>query len=331
MFIERIQVFIKNTFRIIRRIITRLIELPFVLSAFCIIPLLTRKAELRLARFVGRLISGPLGKKKKKVALTNMDIVYGDSKTPAEKEELYRQQCEHFAMILLDYFWFSRKTSERVAKFCVMEEPELERRIAGDSPGFFHTSHIGNWEIGGQYVALRGRLITSVFRPLGTKLTMQLLLRFREATGQTTVAREGAVVGILRTFKDNGLVAVLLDQHTDLVDGGIYLDFFGLPAAFSNVIGQISNKHSVPISSVGIIYNRDLDRYIVKSYGSISGEEAANMKPEEITKWIVQNTEKMILDAPGQWLWTYRRWKRFRPSDDKSRFPYYAVLDTSAE
>lgn len=318
---------VRHLFKKIRRKTLRCVEWLVVSFARSIVPRLSRRAELRLARLIGRIMSGPAGRKNERVAMANMDIVYGDSKTAAEKKELYRRQNEHAAIVLLDYFWFSRDTAERVSKYCSPGDARIEEWIAGDWPGFFLTAHIGNWELGGQYAAWSGRTISSVFRPLGTRLTMRSLLRFRNATGQRAIPREGAVIGIMRALRGGRMVAMLLDQHTDTRDGGIYLDFFGLPAAFSNTIGLISHKLGMPICPVSVIYDKGTDRYSIKSYGLITSEDAKALAPEEITAKVVRFTEEMILDNPEQWLWVYRRWKRFRLSDDPSRFPWYAILD----
>ena len=51
--------------------------------------------------------------------------------------------------------------------------------------------------------------------------------------------------------------------------------------------------------------------------------------PKAITARIVAGLERMILANPGQWLWVYRRWKRWPLGDDPARFPFYAVVDRS--
>ncbi|MGI5869477.1 MAG: hypothetical protein ACOX9C_08555 [Kiritimatiellia bacterium] len=37
----------------------------------------------------------------------------------------------------------------------------------------------------------------------------------------------------------------------------------------------------------------------------------------------------MILAHPEQWLWFYRRWKRWPLDHDPARFPFYASIDRS--
>ncbi|MGI5869476.1 MAG: lysophospholipid acyltransferase family protein [Kiritimatiellia bacterium] len=293
-----------------------------------LVPRLSRRAQRRLARVVG-VVMASIPSRSRRIARANLDIVYGDTKTPREKRALLRAAFDHSALVLLDYFWFSRHTAERLTRHCVPADERMERWIVGRFPGLLVTGHFGNWELGGQYIALRGRSMWSVYRPIGTSRTLEPLLKFRRATGQQVIAREGAMMGMMRALRRNSLVALLLDQHTDPSDGGFYLDFFGLPAAFSNAAGHIANRLKIPIAIAGVFYNAAEDRYRLTIIDVISGEEAAALEPKAITTRIVADFERMILDHPEQWLWVYRRWKRWPLGDDPDRFPFYAVVDRS--
>lgn len=302
------------------------VEVGLVTLAGLIIPHLSRWAERRLAGWCGQLMF-VLDRQSRRVGFVNLDIVYGDTKTKREKKEILRASFRHTALVILDYFWFSRRTSERVSEYCYGDGDILERWMAGDFPGFVVTAHIGNWELAGQYVMNCGRKLWSVYRPIGTKMTLKALLRFRQTIGQRVIARKGAMKGVLRALRKNDLVAVLLDQHTNVNDGGIYLDFFGLPATFSTAPATLANRQSVPICIACARHDPKTDTYRMMVYDEISGEETAAMSPEAITERVISVIARMILDAPEQWLWAYRRWKHYRPGDDSSRFPFYSKQD----
>ncbi len=291
-----------------------------------VIPRLSRCTEKKLAVGLGNFLF-VFGGSSKRIALANLDIVYKTKKTPIEKKAIMKAAYRHAALVMLDYFWFSRETFKRLDAFCRVESDEVNQWISGTSPGIFVTAHIGNWELAGQYVASRGRAMWSVYRPIGTRKTLRTLLDFRKATGQKVIARDGAMVGMLRALHSNGLVALVLDQHTEVIDGGVYVDFFSLPATFSNSPGVLAKRLGVPICVVCAIHDAVSDQYVLKSYDVISAHDIADMSPEAIPARIAKGISTMILDNPEQWLWGYRRWKRYRAQDDPDKFPFYAKKD----
>ena len=309
-----------------RRFLRSFVEVTLLVVAGFVVSRLSRKTERRLARVIGTLMR-LMGRESCRIARANLDVVYGSSKTATEKTQIMFESFNHAALVLLDYFWFSRRTEERVKKHCRADEM-IEQWITGDFPGIFVTAHIGNWELGGQYTAFRGRAMWSVYRPIGTQKTLRTLLKFRQATGQNVIAREGAMMNMMRALRSKSIIALLLDQHTELVDGGLYLDFFGLPAAFSNAAGVLSHRLRVPVCTAGVVHDPEQDLYRISTYRVISGEESSRLEPEAITREIVSAISRMILEHPEQWLWSYRRWKRFRVQDDATKFPFYAKLDS---
>lgn len=292
------------------------------------IPYCSRQGARRIARVVGFLMVA-FPTRARRVAAANLDVVYGTTQTAKEKRRILVKSFYHSAGVLIDYFWFSHRTAERLAEYCEGDDARFMEWMHGNDPGFVVTAHIGNWELGGQCIALKGRTMWSVFRPIGTHRTLDTLLRFRQATGQKVIPRTGAMMGILRAVKHRDLVALLLDQHTDPQEGGIYLDFFGLPAAFSNAVGILAQREGIPICVLGMVHDACRDRYCIQCYGELKSADVKQMEPQAITAWIVAAMERMILANPEQWLWMYRRWKRYPYGEDPKRFPFYAVEDRS--
>ncbi|MCL1910482.1 MAG: hypothetical protein FWG05_06080, partial [Kiritimatiellaeota bacterium] len=250
----------KFLFRRIRRKFHDAIEYAAVGLAGAVVPRLSRRGELRLAKFLGAA-AFHLARGTRRISLANLNIVYGAAKTRAEKLAIAKAATIHTLQIMLDYFWFSRDTRTRLERHCVCEDSVVNGWLDGTAPGFFVTAHIGNWEVAGNYVSFRGRKLSSVYRPIGTEKTLARLSEFRKSTGQQMISKEGAGMGILRALKSGGIVALVMDQHTDLRDGGIYFDFFGLPAAFTNVCGIFANRMKIPVCVAGAFYDETSDTY----------------------------------------------------------------------
>lgn len=293
------------------------------------IPMLTRRAERRIARFIGWLV-WRLRLEYCRIARDNVDMICGDMRTDAQKEAFLKKVFEHAGLVVMDYFWFSRHVKKRVLTYCEVGDDISRRWVEEDFPGVFCTAHFGNWELGGHFISEHGRRLWSVFKPMGCRAVSKGLLSFRGRSGQHVIEREGAMIGVLRALRAKDVVAMVLDQHTELPDGGVYADFFGKPATFSLSVGTLSHRLHVPILIAGMVYHPDRDRYVMTTIREITAEEAARMTPEEITMAIRDGFETMIRRHPDQWLWMYRRWKRYRPCDNPAEFPAYARIDAYA-
>lgn len=315
--------------RALRRVVRDALLSPFqcflLLLALWIIPALPRKREVALGRWLGRRLAAM--KRFRSIALANLDLAYGDRKTPEEKQALHLASMEHLGMIVLDYFWFSRHTRERVAKYCKAGDETIERWNSGTFGGSFISAHLGNWDLGGVFVASSGRTLWSVYKPFGTGMATKLLARFRSCQGQRVIQRHGAITGVMRAIRSNDLTALLLDQHVAPADGGIYVPFFGVPATVSGAVGTLSHRLGSPILITAMIHDAATDTYALHTFREISGEEAKARDPDSLTREIAAVIQRMVETHPEQWLWSYKRWKRIPKGADASLYPFYAKPD----
>lgn len=293
------------------------------------VPYLTRGGERRLANAIAWLLCRPLFRWYR-YARTNVDLAFGDRLSDGEKDRIVRESFRSTALVLTDYLWFSRRTRERVARHCEIGDETVRRWVEGDFAGTFVTAHFGNWELAGLMVASRGRRLWSVYRPLGCAAVSRWMRRFRGRAGQRIIPREGAMRGVLRALRQRDVVALLLDQHVSVTEGAAYLDFFGLPATFSTAVGTLSHRLRTPVLVCAAVRDGERDAYVLRTVREFSAEETARTDPLDLTRGIVRAYEEMIRRHPEQWVWAYRRWKRWQPGDDPKRFPWYAREDRQA-
>ena len=315
--------------RALRRALGAIPQNLFLWLGMTFVPLLSRRGEKRLARAIHWLLC-----RRRflwyRYARTNVDLVYGATKPEEERNRIVQDSFANAALVLTDYFWFARRTQERLERHCEIGDETMRRWIEGGFPGVFVTAHLGNWELAGLYIASRGRRLWSVFKPIGTRMVARRMRRFRSEGEQRVIPREGAMVGVMRALRARDVVAMLLDQHVDGRDGGVYLDFLGLPASFSPAVGTLAHRLRVPVLVGAGVRDEAGDRIVLRTVREFTAEETAAMEPAALTRAIADSIAEMILRWPEQWLWQYRRWKRWQPGDDPKRFPWYAKLDPLA-
>lgn len=306
------------------KVVRRKIEFALTLAACWLIAPLPRRAVLALARALGALGYHFAGRLKA-VGRANLDVVFGDTLSPKEKVRILKASCCTFALVTLDLAWFSRNTAARVNAYTAFERDPAE--VIGGKPYICITGHFGNWEALGLAASLRGYPLSSVAMPLKNPVIDQLLRRQREATGQIILDREGAVRSMLRTLKEGGRVALLLDQNTQLIEGGIFVEFFGVPATVSAAAASLAYRTGTDIAfgfsipDANGCYHIHVPPVIVPPpYHRDSADQAIL----ELTRRITRVYEDMIRAHPECWLWLYKRWKHVRPGDSRERYPFYS-------
>src|SRR5207248_9564553 len=86
--------------------------------------------------------------------------------------------------------------------------------------------HLGNWDLGGAWLGLRGVPITAVAEPLDPPELFDWFVSFREALGVKIVPLTGAAgTAVLRALHAGEVVGLICDR--DLVGGGAEVTFFG--------------------------------------------------------------------------------------------------------
>jgi KDO2-lipid IV(A) lauroyltransferase len=188
----------------------------------------------------------------------------------------------------------------------------VERALAQGRGFMIVTGHLGNWELGGSYVAARGVPLEAVARRMENPLFDHYLTETRRRIGMTVIHDADAVRRVPRALREQHSVAFLIDQGAVGL-ASTWVPFFGryaktprgpavfalrlrVPLLFACALRQPSGKfvihfEEVPVESTGTL-DADVDR-IVASYTS--------------------TLERWVRRAPEQYFWHHRRWKHQRP------------------
>jgi KDO2-lipid IV(A) lauroyltransferase len=301
------------------REIRQVFESIFICVGLVTIPLLPRKMVLWLAAGLGRL-AFCAARKLRRITLANLDVAYGASLSHQEKRAVATASFKASALLLLDVFWFKLFVKRRIERF-VNVAPSLAP-FFDQAPMVGITAHMGNWEVCGLALALRGAPMLSVAAPLNNPFADAVLNRTRRLTGQKVASRRGAVRAMLRELKSGGRVGLLMDQNVTPRKGGVFVDFFGLPVPVSNAAATLSVRSNAPIMVMMCVVDRRGCYELQGCAPIVVGD--AGVPEAEATQAMTADIEKMIRKTPGQWFWMYKRW-RYVPEDvDLKTYPFYA-------
>lgn len=259
----------------------------------------------------------------RRIGRANLELALGGALARRDRERILRRSFQSFALVVLDAFWFAKRTEARIRRWVRFERP-LREVLAGGAHVCL-TGHLGNWELLGQAAALEGFPLASVAMPLKNPAVDELFNRHRQALGQVIIPRQGAVRALLRLLRGGGNVALLLDQNTPVAEGGVFVEFFGRPVLVSPAAAVLAARAEAGIV-FGFCLPDDRGGYLVRLPGGLPAPPDGS-GAEETRDWTARITrvyEEEIRRRPEHWLWTYKRWKYIRPGDPPAEYPFYA-------
>lgn len=308
----------------IKRAIRRPIETFFFRLAALCIPLLPRLFIVGLTHLIGAL-TYYFAKRERTIGLANLDAVFGNTKSAAEKKTILKQSLISFTRTMTDIFWFSMNTETRAKKY---------QRFTPDTGPYFEnraqiiiTAHTGNWELIGLESGLLGIDVASVAALTKNAAVDKLLNTLRQRTGQTIIPREGAMRTLISRFRNKGKAAFVLDQNTSEKQGGIWVDFLGMPTPVSSAPAHLAYRTGTEIIFAfshpigGGKYEAHTGQVIQPpSYNKTENQEAV---VKELTQQIMDVVSRQIRNHPESWLWSYKHWRNVAPGDDPTNYPSY--------
>jgi Kdo2-lipid IVA lauroyltransferase/acyltransferase len=174
------------------------------------------------------------------------------------------------------------------------------------------TGHLGNWELGGAYVAARGVGIDAVVRGAANKLFEAYVTRTRSEAGVFVVHDRDAVRRTPRALRENRMVALLAD-HDALGLASTFVSFFGRPAKTPRGPAVFALRFETPTVFIAIV-RQPSGRYaflVEPVEVTRSGDRDADI--DAIVQRYTQMLEARVREYPEQYFWQHRRWRRQPP------------------
>lgn len=245
--------------------------------------------------------------------------------------ELTQQERRRLAVDnLLHTFWMGLDVisnlshPERLRSQIVAPGPELYANDSG-KPFILCLPHLGNWELFGQAVPLFGLKAAAVAKTFSNSKLTELAFKARQINGLEIIPHRGAARGVLAALRNGRNIGLLIDQNVSPSQGGIYTNFFGLPAPTSRLPAMLARRLKLPVF-VGACVRGD-DGLLHFDSEPLARAVADYPDDASLIQGILHATEALVRRHPEQYIWLYRRWRRIpgnTPAAVAERFPYYA-------
>ncbi|MDF7801813.1 lysophospholipid acyltransferase family protein [Pontiellaceae bacterium B1224] len=313
-----------NRLKTIRRAIRQPLETFFFRVAILAIPLLPRFLITLITYLLGT-ITYYVAKRERTIGLANLEVVFGNTISTAEKRAILKKSLISFTRTMTDIFWFSMNTEKRLRKY---------QTFIPDSGPYFEekahviiTAHTGNWELIGLESGQLGINVASVAAVTKNAAIDKLLNRLRKRTGMEIIAREGAMRTLVSRFRNQGKAAFVLDQNTAEDQGGIWIDFLGMPTPVSAAPAHLAYRTGTDIIFAFSQPGKD------GTYEAHTGPvitpppfDKTHNQAEVVaalTQQIMDVVSEQIRTHPESWLWSYKHWKQIKPGTDPAMYPAY--------
>lgn len=284
-----------------------------VLRAFAaVLGLLSWRAATNLAGHIGTLFYAPLGIRRR---VAEKQIAAAFPELPSrEVKRVARESYRHLGRVAAETALLSRLDTKGVLEhFAGADGLELiEKQVAEKHGAIVLTGHLGNWELAGAMVAAHGMPIDVVVRLMGNPLFDAFLTRTRARLGMTVVRDRDSVRQTPRALRAGRVIAFLADQ-SGLHIASSFIDFFGRPAKTPRGPAVFALRLNAPLYFGACIrqpdgrYRIHVREIIVERTGDTDNDVDAILN--EYSRLLEQH----VREAPEQYFWHHRRWRRQPP------------------
>lgn len=241
--------------------------------------------------------------RRRKIALANLDLVFGDSMSLSQKEQILRQHLFWFTRSLLE---LGKSLSFLSSHFAVHGQEWLKTTYAKGKGVIAVSAHMGNFPLMSLFLASRGYKVAVVAKTPRKGFLAQTIDMFPKKFGLVFIqARENreALRLSLNHLRQGGLLILLLDQNAPRHRAMI--NFFGYPVPTPRSPILLAQRTGAPIIPLFSICEPGLRHQLFI-------EPPLNVNHNDVLTGLthlMQIIETYVRRYPDQWWWWHRRWK----------------------
>lgn len=252
----------------------------------------------------------------RRTAMTNLHLVFPEL-THAQRRKALRGMTQQLGWMAAEFARFPKLLPCNIEKLVEREGFEhFEGARQRGNGVIFLTGHMSAWELAPFAQALYGQRLHFLARAIENKRVDALVNRYRCLSGNQPIEKNSSARTMLRVLRDGGTVGILADQNTS-VDEGVFVDFFGIPAATTTGLARIARHTGAAVVPGFLSWNSPRRKYILKFEPALALQHTENEEADirENTARCNKVIENYIRAHPEQWFWLHKRWKNRPPGE----------------
>ena len=278
--------------------------IEFILTKvlFIFFKIIGYKYSSNLGFLIGKII-GPIFRSKK---LIIKNLQKANLQKQNNLEKIASDVLGNYGRIFAEYVHLKNFRNDKLEKYISIEGLEhLNNLKKTKKRAVFISGHFNNFELMAMQIEKAGIELATIYRPLNNFLlnkTMEQIRTENICKNQIKKGRAGSREIIKNLIKGKS-IAIMIDQR---VREGIKIDFFNNQATTTTIPAQLIKKYNCEL--VPVYIERRKNNYF-KMFVSKPIKIDKNKSVLEITKFLNNLLERMILRNIDQWIWTHNRWK----------------------
>ena len=278
------------------------IEFILIKVLFIFFKIIGYKYSSNLGFLIGKII-GPIFRSKE---LIIKNLEKANIQKQNDLKEIASNVLGNYGRIFAEYIHLKNFRNDKLEKYISIEGlKHLENLKKSKKRAVFISGHFNNFELMAMQIEKAGIELATIYRPLNNFLlnkTMEQIRTENICKNQIKKGRAGSREIIKNLIKGKS-IAIMIDQR---VREGKKIEFFNNLATTTTIPAQLIKKYNCEL--VPVYIERRKNNYF-RMFVSKPIKIDKNKSILEITKFLNNLLERMILRNIDQWIWTHNRWK----------------------
>ena len=277
-----------------------LTQFVFITFLFGLFKLIGFKNSSNIGFFLGKTL-GPIFRSKSLI-IKNLK----KANIKGDFEKIASNVLGNYGRIFSEYVHLKNFKNGKLSKYISIEGKEyLDQIKKNKKKVIFISGHFNNFELMAMQIEKEGINCAAIYRPLNNPYLNKVMEKIRKrdiCKKQIKKGRTGTRE-LVKLIKEGASIALMVDQR---VREGEKVTFFNHLATSTTIPAQFIKKYECDLVP---IYIERKNKFYFKMFVSKPIKINKNKSSLEITKFVNQILEKMILKNIDQWIWTHDRWK----------------------